>query len=196
MKRSIKLLLLSLLALTNLSQAQSSTNRGLTDWLSRITNTEEHLIHREQMGPYLVNGDGQRLIGKSYLKLDIREDGTRLPADSTVQVDATLYHDGGQSRSSYTPTFDGRYFVIDPLELKGAENWTWDSNGWLDLDVTIDGPAGKATGEVGFPVYPPKPEAGTLFRIINVSLPFVLLGLFVLFYRVTGTRLRRVAPSS
>ena len=190
MKRLITLLLLSF-TLINFSQAQ-----GLTDWLSRITNTEEHLIHREQVGPYLVNGDGQRLIDNPYLKLDIRENGTRIPADSTVKVDAILYHDSGQSRSSYTPTFDGRYFVIDPLKLEGAENWSWNDNGWLALDITIDGAAGEATGEVGFPVYPPKPEAGTLFRIVNVGLPFVLLGLFVLIYRVTGTRLRQAAPSS
>ena len=195
MKHLTMLLLLSF-TLTNFSQAQPSTNQGLTGWLSRVSNTEEHLIHREQVGPYLVNGDGQRLVGKSYLKLDIRENGERVPADSTVQVDAILYHDAEQSRSSYTPTFDGRYFVIDPLTLEGAENWSWNDNGWLALNITIDGAAGEATGEVGFPVYPPKPAAGTLFRIINVSLPFVLLGLFVLIYRVTGTRLRRVAPSS
>ena len=190
MKHLTMLLLLSF-TLTNLSQAQ-----GLTDWLSRISNTEEHLVHREQVGPYLVNGDGQRLVGNAYLKLDIREDGARIPADSAVRVDATLYHDGGESRTSYTPEFDGRYFVIDPLELDGAENWTWDSNGWLELDITIDGPAGEGAGGVGFPVYPPKPEAGTLFRIINVGLPFVLLGLFVLIYHVTGVRLRRTAQGS
>ena len=195
MKRLITLLLLSF-TFASPSQAQPSANQGVTDWLSRIANTEEHLVHREQIGPYLVNGDGQRLIDNPYLKLDIRENGTRIPADSTVKVDAILYHDSGQSRSSYTPTFDGRYFVIDPLKLEGAENWSWNDNGWLALDITIDGAAGEATGEVGFPVYPPKPEAGTLFRIVNVGLPFVLLGLFVLVYRVTGTRLRQVAPSS
>ena len=189
MKRLVTLLLLSF-TFTSLSQAQ-----GLTDWLSRIANTEEHLIHRERVGPYLVNGDGQRLVGESYLKLDIREDGARIPANSEVWVDAILHHDSGQSRRNYTPEFDGRYFIVDPIELPGAENWAWNDNGWLELAITIDGPAGEATGEVGFPVYPPKPEAGTLFRIINVGLPFALLGLFVLVYRVTGTRLRRVTPS-
>ena len=186
----ITLLLLSF-TLASFSQAQ-----GLTDWLSRISNTEEHLVHREQVGPYLVNGDGQRLVGDAYLKLDIREDGARIPADSEVRVDAILHHDSGQSRRSYTPEFDGRHFVIDPLKLDGAENWSWNDNGWLELNIAVNGPAGGGTGEVGFPVYPPKPEAGTLFRIINVGLPFVLLGLFVLIYRLTGTRLRQAAPLS
>ena len=148
-------LLLSLLTLFSFSQAQP-----LTDWLSRITNTEEHLIHRVQVGPYIVNADGQRLLEHPYLKFDIRHEGEVIPPNSTVQVNTTLYHRGSQKRANYTAEFDGRYFVIDPLELDGAETWAWDSGGWLRLDITIDGPAGEGKGDVGFQIYPPKTRNG------------------------------------
>lgn len=185
MRLKMTFLLSSLLTLLSISQAQS-----LSDWLSRITNTEEHLIHREQVGPYTVNADGQRLLNHPYLKFDIRHNGELIPPESVVTVDTTLYRRGPQGHESYTAEFDGRYFVIDPLELEGAETWTWDNAGWLQLNITVDGPAGPGKGEVGFQIYPPKPATGTLFSVLNFSLPFVVLALFVLTYRFRRVRLQ------
>ena len=179
-----RLLALTSLSFLSLSQAQ------LADWLGRITNTEEHLVHREQVGPYTVNADGQRLLENPYLKFDIRQGSEPVPADTEVRVETTLYHDGGQSRSSYTPEFDGRFFVIDPLELPGAETWAWDDSGWLELTITVDGSAGKGTGETGFQIFPAKPEAGRLFSLVNFGFPFAVLALFVVIYRMRRVRLQ------
>ncbi len=176
----------SLLALTGFAQAQS-----LSEWLTRLTNTEEHLVHREQVGPYLVSGDGQRLLEHPYLKLDIRQDGEPIAADSTVRVDATLHHADEHSTMSYTPRFDDGVFVIDPLELGGAETWPWDSGGWLELELTVVGAAGTGTGEFGFGIYPPKPAAGTLFRLLNFGIPFLTLTVFVVIYRSRRVSLQR-----
>lgn len=179
-------LFFSLLALTGFVQAQS-----LSDWLGRLTNTEEHLVHREQVGPYLVSGEGQRLLEHPYLKLDIRQEGVPIAADSTVRVDATLHHAGEQSTTSYIPRYDDGVFVIDPLELGDAENWPWDSGGWLQLELTVAGAAGTGTGEFGFSIYPPKPAAGTLFRLLNFGTPFLTLAVFAGVYKLRRVSLQR-----
>ncbi len=166
-----------------------------TDWLGRIVNTEEHLIHREEVGPYLVSGDGQRLIGNPYLKLDIRSEGERIPPSSDVQVDATLQYQGEVHRTRYTPEARDGLFVIDPLELPGAETWGWESGGWLELDLLIDGPAGEGQGGTGFYIYPPKPETSRVFSVINFGLPFALLVLVALIYRLRRVRLQRYGAS-
>jgi len=153
-------------------------------------NTEEHLVHRQELGDYIVNADGQRLLDHPYLNFDIRADGESIPAGSTVTVDATLFHWGEQTSTSYTATHDGRHFVIDPLILDGAESWNWDTSGWLRLDMTIDGPAGVATGDFGFQIYPPKPATGALFSVINFIIPFAVLGLFIVVYRARQVRLQ------
>ncbi len=166
-----------------------------TDWLGRIINTEEHLIHREEVGPYLVSGDGQRLIDNPYLKLDIRYEGERISPSSDVRVNATLSRQGEMSTARYTPEVRDGLFVIHPLELPGAETWGWESGGWLELDLLIDGPAGEAQGSTGFYIYPPKPETSRIFSVINFGLPFALLVLVALIYKLRRVRLQRYGAS-
>ena len=178
-------LLLSLLLLSGAYGQAASPS-----WLNRLVNTEEHLIHREEVGPYLVSGDGQRLLDTPYLKLDIRYQGERIPPSSKVEVSSTLYHGDEMSTARYTPEVENGLFVIDPLELPSAEAWTWGS-GWLSLSISVDGPVGEGQGSVAFEIYPPKPEAGRLFSLVNFGLPFILLGLFAVIYRVRRVRLQR-----
>ena len=182
--------LLSLVLVSSWAFAQPA-NWSPVNWLARLVNTEEHLIHREEVGPYLVSGDGQRLISNPYLKLDIRLRGERIPPSSDVRVDATLSRQDEVSTVSYTPEVRDGLFVIDPLELPGAETWGWEGGGWLALDLLIDGPAGEGRGDLGFYVYPPKPETSRVFSVINFGLPFALLVLIALMYRLKRVRLQR-----
>ena len=187
----MRYLLLSLALVISSVYAQSAASGSPLNWLERIVNTEEHLIHREEVGPYLVSGDGQRLIDDPYLKLDVRYQGERIPPDSEVRVNAALSRQGEVRAVSYIPEVRGGLFVIDPLELPGAETWGWESGGWLELDLLISGPAGEARGDLGFYVYPPKPETSRVFSVINFGLPFVLLVLIALVYRLKRVRLQR-----
>lgn len=171
--------------------AQPAASGSPTGWLARIVNTEERLIHREQVGPYLVSADGQRLIDDPYLKLDLRYEGERIPPESDVQVDAALYHEDEIYTASYIPEVRDELFVIRPLELPGAETWSWDSGGRLELTFFVDGPAGEGRGRTSFRIYPPKPETGRLFGLINFGIPFILLAIFAVIYRLRRVRLQR-----
>ena len=182
--------LLSLLVFTSLSTLNFASAQSPLAWLDNFVSSEEHLLHRERVGPYTVSADGQRLINNPYLEFDVRYGGERLPERSTVRVDATLHHEDEEVRTRYEAVYDDGRFVIDPLELPGAEAWAPNDYGWLVLDLFIDGPAGRGAGQVSFDIYPPKPETGRLFSVVNFTLPFVILALFALLYRLRRVRLQ------
>ena len=188
--------LLSLLALTSLSALSLASAQSPLTWLDSLVSSEEHLLHRERVGPYTVSADGQRLINNPYLEFDVRYSGERLPASSTVRVDAALHHEDEEVRTRYEAVYDEGRFVIDPLELPGAETWAPSDYGWLVLDLFIDGPAGRGEGQVSFDIYPPKPETGRLFSTVNFGLPFVILALFALLYRSRRVRLQTLQPAA
>ena len=183
-----KVTLAVLIALVSISYAESPLSK-LQNWFSSITNTEEHLLHLERIGPYILSADGQRLLPDPYLKLEIKYDKKPLPADAKVSIKSILYQNGPNINKSYMPTHDGKYFVIEPLDLSAIENWNWDEEGWLDLSILIDGPAGKAEGKVGFEIYPPKPNTGILFRVLNIAIPIVLLVVFASIYKIRKVKL-------
>ena len=160
-------------------------------FLDRLINLEEHLIHREEIGPYLLSADGVRLLENPYLKLDIRYEGKPIPADSKVLASSTLFQWGDNVQTTYTPVHDGETFIIEPLELDSAKEWSWDQSGWLRMDVTIDGPAGLASGDFGFSIFPDKPEVGLGFRALNFAIPFMVLALFAGVFGLTKVRLRQ-----
>lgn len=186
MKKTLKALIISLVTLSSLSFAQNPLT-----WLNNLVNTEEHMVHQEKIGPYTLNVDGQRLLHDPYLKLNITQDGNPISADSVVRVESTLFQPGEPFKKTYTPTHDGKSFLIDKLELESAKNWSWDEGGWLRMEVFIDGPAGEASGRVGIDIFPPKPETGLAFRVINFAIPMLVLGLFALFYRFRKVSLKQ-----
>ncbi len=176
------------LILANVNHAQSPLNK-FQGWLSNITNTEEHLLHIEHIGPYTLSADGQRVLPDPYLKLDIRYDNKPLPPDALVSIDSILYQPGPNINKSYTPVHDGKYFVIESLDLSAMETWNWHEDGWLDMAIFINGPAGQGKGNVGFGIYPPRPNIGITFRVLNIAIPIVLLVVFVIVYKVRKVKL-------
>ena len=182
------LILVALIVLTSVSHAQSPLIK-FQDWFSSITNTEEHLLHMERIGPYTLSADGQRILPDSYLKLDIRYDNKPLPPDTVVSIESILYQPGPDINKSYTPMHDGKYFVIKPLDLSAIESWNWDEDGWLDINISIDGLAGQGSGSTGFGIYPPRPNTGVFFRVLNVAIPIVLLVVFAGIYKMRNVKL-------
>ena len=128
------------------------------------------------------------------MRLDIRYEGEPISADSDVSIQGTLYQNGVVKEMLYTPVHDGERFVIEELELNEAKSWNWDEEGWLDLDFTIDGPAGVGVGSTGFQIFPPKPQTGALFAIVNFTIPFVVLVFFagIYYFRQVKVRARVV----
>ncbi len=146
-------------------------------------------MHLERIGPYTLSADGQRILPDSYLKLDIRYDNKPLPPNAVVSIESTLYQPGPSINKNYIPIHDGKYFVIEPLDLSVIGSWSWYEDGWLDMSIFIDGPAGQAEGTVGFNLYPPRPNAGILFRVLNIVIPIVLLVVFAGIYRIRNVKL-------
>ena len=182
----MKQIIISLVIISGVAFAQ-----GPIAWIDNLVNTEEHMVHQEKIGPYVLNVDGQRLLKDPYLNLSIKHKGKAIPADSVVRVETTLFQPGTPFKKTYFPTSNGEGFLIDKLELDSAKEWSWDQGGWLRMEVFIDGPAGEASGQTGIDIFPPKPETGNLFRLINFSIPLVLLGLFAIIYKFANVPLRR-----
>ena len=186
----LKLIVLSLL-LSSLAFAQNPFA-----FLDQLVSTEEHLIHMEQVGDYIVNADGQRLLHDPYLRFDIKHNGQPISADSDVRIESTLFLPDERVDKTYIPEHDGERFVVKPLDLEKAKSMSWDQGGWLRMNIVINGPAGKAEETVGIQIYPPKLEGGLMFRAINVAIPFLVLGIFVVIYRFANVRIRRLPAQS
>ena len=184
-KRKLLYLLVGLLS--GFASAQSPLA-----WLDSLLSTEEHLLHRVEVGPYLVSADGQRLLDNPYLDLSVEHEGRPVSADTTLTVQSTLYGSGNRVERSYRAVREGETFFVD-LDLSEAETWAWYEGGWLELDLVVSGPVGSGQGNAGFSVYPPKLEAGILFRLLSFGLPLVLLGLVTLAFGLRGVPLSRAA---
>ena len=182
--------LASLICIISFAQAQSPL-----DWLNRIVSAEEHLIHREEMGPYLVSADGQRLLDEPYLRLDIRHEGKPVAADTALSVKGNLYQNGLIETKTYEAVYDGSRFVIELL-LDEAKSWNWDETGWLELTITIDGAAGFAQGSAGFQIFPPKPTTGRFFSLINFIIPLLVVVIFAGIYAFSNVRVSHIKRES
>ena len=172
-----------------------ATAQNLFAWVDNLVNTEEHLLHKERIGDYVLSADGQRLLHDPYLRFDIRHEGKPIPADSNVVINSTLYGPFEPYEKTYTPVYEDGRFVVKPLDLEKAKSMSWDQGGWIRMEVLIDGVAGEASGVVGVGIYPPKPETGTLFRVVNIAIPLLVLAVFGLIYRLTRVRLRQFTPA-
>lgn len=151
--------------------------------------SEERLLYKKPVGPYTLTIDGTRLIrDDNYFKLDVRENGQAIPADSTVRVSITPPERIG-TKSEFVAKHDGELFVVDPLPLEGKGEWT-DQDTWL-VNVDIQTPTGEATTDFGMIVYPTKPDSGFTFRALNVALPIIVVGLFLAVFALRGVRLER-----
>ncbi len=151
---------------------------------------EERLLYKKPFGPYTITIDGTRLIGDNYFKLDIRENGKPIPAESIVRVSITPPKGIGTS-SSFIAKHDSERFVIDPLPLAANGSWT-DQDSWL-VEINVQTPTGKGATDFGMQVYPVKPDSGLAFRAINVALPVVVLGVFLAVFALRRVRLEQVA---
>lgn len=144
----------------------------------------ERLLQRKPAGPYTVTIDGERLLGHAHLALDVRLRGDPLPADSTIEVEITPPASAGSAARSYRAVPLGDRFLIDPLELEASGDWGNDS--W-QLDIRIAGPAGPAETGVGIQVYPPAPDAPTIFDLGSAAAPLLLLLGTISLFALRGT---------
>ena len=154
------------------------------EFIDRVSSSEEHLIHKTRVGPYLVNADGQRLVEHPYLKFSITEDGKAISQDTLVTVDSKLYvYQQDTLELTYTTVPDGKYFVIDPLNLQPLIDSENGNDGWFEFDLNIDNGTTVESRTFALEYYPPRPEIGPLFSIISTLLPIVLLGIIVVLFR-------------
>lgn len=144
MKTSFILLLISL-CWAQASQPQPSFAQRLLGLINGQTGTEEHLLHLEPVGSYLVSADGQRLAGEAYLSFAVSNGGVPVTEDGSVQVEAALYHLPESDMEgkveallttlkpletrTYTAELVGDEFVVDPLDISAVEAFDWQTSG-------------------------------------------------------------------
>ncbi len=173
----ITLVTLMFFAIT-FSQEVETTNpiARLNQFINQVSSSEEHLIHKEKVGPYLVNADGQRLVKHPYLKFDITKDGEALSTDSTVRLESKLHvHTKDPLIRTYTATRDGDRFVIDPIDLTPLKEVDHTYGGWLVFDLIISDGETEAQREFDLDYYSPRPEVSFLFRLLNTLIPIIVL---------------------
>jgi len=178
-----------LLLTVGVAQEESAVSQNpitrVIEFIDRVSSSEEHLIHKTRVGPYLVNADGQRLVDHPYLKFSITENGQPIPQNTSVTLDSTLYvYEQEPLELTYNTVPDGKYFVIDPLNLQPLIESENGNDGWFEFDLNIDNGTKIESRTFVLEYYPPRPEIGSLFSIVSTLLPIVLLGIVIVLFRV------------
>ncbi len=181
MRNKATLIILSLLLGFSLSQAQNP----LLALLGEGAGSEERLLYKKPAGNYEVTVDGERLLERTYFNLDIRQDGEPIPADSKVTLSLTPPESAGIAASSHTARHDGERFVVDSIQLKTNQDWGEDN--WF-VNITINDEASTSFGTL---VYAPKPEQSTVFSVVNIALPIIVLAVFMAIYALRAIRLEQ-----
>jgi len=196
------LILITLLALSfGLGQDVQTTNSTnpivrLTQFIDQVSSSEEHLLHKERVGPYIVNADGQRLMEHPYLKFDITKDGEALSDSATVTMESTFFvYKTNPVNKSYNAVRDGDIFVVDPLDLSALNEVDHTYGGEMEFNLVIS--EGGETAQKRFEIdyYPPRPEVGFVFRLLNTLIPIVVLVLALILFRIRGLERNQMVPS-
>lgn len=125
------------------------------------------------------------MVEYPYLKFSITENGKTILPDSIVTVDSTLYvYEQEPLKQVYTAVFDGKSFVVDPVDLQPLMDSTNGNDGCFEFDLMIDSDAGVQTRGFALDYFPPRPEVGMLFRLISTLLPIALLGLVIILFKL------------
>ena len=178
---SLKVFLLAL-SCSTVAHAQDSFFGLLRDGLG----AEERLLYKKPVGPYTVTVNGERLIERTYFKLDIRRDGEPVADEITVEVKITPPDSAGSKIQRYTAVYKASYFIVDPILLRATQNWGDDL--WL-VDIRISAPAESVDTTFTMQVYPPKPSAPFIFRAVSILLPIAVVLGFAGAFTLQGVKL-------
>jgi len=186
MQNKLALIILSCFIVFGYANAQNP----LLALFSGSAGSEERLLYKKPAGPYEITIDGERLLERAYFRMDIRQDGVPIGKDSQVQLTIVPPARANSQTSSYTAIYDEptQRFVVNPITLEASGDW--DIDNWM-ATVDINSEAGKATMTFGTQVYTPKPKQNTLFSAINITLPIIVLVIFLGIYALRGIRLEQ-----
>jgi len=180
------------------TQEVQSTNPlvRLNQFINQVSSSEEHLIHKERVGPYVVNADGQRLVEHPYLKFEISKDGEAIPKDTKVRMESKLYvYTKDPLVRNYDAVFDGKYFVVDPIDLTPLTQVDHTYGGDIIFDLIIDDGQTEEQREFELEYYSPRPEVGILFRLLNTLIPIVVIVLAFILFKLRGLERNQMVPS-
>jgi len=181
MKSKLAYITLSLVLLMGYAQAQNP----FLALLGSGAGSEERLLYKKPAGPYEITVDGERLLQRSYFKLDIRENGQAIDPNTNVTLTLTPPESAGIPESSHTANFDGKHFLVDTIKLNTDQDWGDDN--WF-ITISINNETSTSFGTL---FYAPKPAQDIVFSAINIALPLIVLALFIGLYSLRGIKLEQ-----
>ena len=202
--RNIILAVTGLFLLVGCSQANTATTEdnltifGRLSKLVELGSTEETVTYKSPIGDYLVSINAEVLEARpALLNLSIIEAESGIVRDDLAvslqlctAVDLKMW--GARCDSANTPLYihnitmepiDGTYF---------SETFEWERYGGWQTIVTIEEEGKEAVTETFWTdVYPKRPPSSNAFELTNISLPFIVIGLFLLAARLRKWELIR-----
>ena len=177
---------------------QNLTIFGRLSELVQFGSTEETIAYKLQTDDLFITIRGEVLVNRpGELSLFVTDRATGVPVDNvdlSIYLCQTVDEDvwgpdtcAGNKRELYeltlTPTFaDGVYYV---------DGFKWDrAGGWLGtLSVASANNTETETRTFSAEVYPARPPSTNAFELVNISLPFVVIGLFLATLRLRNGQL-------
>lgn len=175
---------------------------GRLSQLVQLGSTEETIEYKLPAGDFLITVDGEILQEKPGLfKITIREKETNIVRDDlniTLQLCTAVDRERWGSRcEDERPKYVHNITTEAADGLYTSETFAWDRAGGWQTIVTIEdeGAADPTTATFWTQVYPKRPPSSNAFELTNISLPFIVIGLFLLAARLRKWELiRPIAP--
>ncbi len=187
------------------SQTQSTTIFGRLSAYFQLGSTAESIIHKEQTESFYIYADAEVLMGRpAYVEVKVIDRETGLVRND-VQVDLELCHavdpeigglgschtsyDGEIYHYELSSTFNDGIYRFDQFEWARPQFWGG--------EITITPLNGEPEVlETGAGVYPQRPPSTNLFELVSISLPFIVIAIFLLVIRLfRGQLMQSVNPT-
>ncbi len=185
------------------SQTQNLTIFGRLSEYFQLGSTAESVIHKDATDSFYIYADAEVLMGRpAYVEVTVidRETGA---VRSDVKVDLELCHAhdleiGGLG--SCDTSYDGEiyhYQLTSTLNdgVHRFDQFDWARPQYWGGALTITPLNGEPEVlETGMGVYPQRPPSSNLFELVNISLPFIVIAIFLLIIRLFRGQLMQAVP--
>ncbi len=177
---------------------------GRLSQVVQLGSTEETIGYKMQSDSLFVTAEGEVLMNRpAYIHLNVTDQvtGERVKGlnismvmcqavdeeiDWYASCDPTV--EGGIYRYELTAVDDGTTYVVDGFE--------WDRSGGWYFETTIEKPDSSEPELLTFSseVYPQRPPSSNAFELTNITLPFIVIAIFLGLLRLRGGQLMQPTP--
>ncbi|MEM7332533.1 MAG: hypothetical protein AAF490_10605 [Chloroflexota bacterium] len=177
---------------------------GRLSQVVQLGSTQETIGYKMQSDTLFVTGEGEVLMNRpAYVLLNVTDQasGERVEDLTISMVMCQAVDEEIDWYASCDPTVAGGIYRYDLTAVDNGstyvvEGFEWDRPGGWYFETTIQKPDGSEPELLTFSseIYPQRPPSSNAFELTNISLPFIVIAIFLGLLRLRGGQLMQSAP--